>query len=120
MVWSEAEKKQHFKRRIVHPWYHIVRHAKTKSRAKNIPCDLTYEWAKKRWTGFCEISGLKFEIGRSDAGCFSPSIDKIIPSLGYIQENCRFILFGINSLKGKENDDTVFKVCQAILDKTKK
>lgn len=102
--------------RLREPWRHLVKQARTKCRRKKVRFDLTYQWARERWTGRCELSGLPFELGRSTAGLFSPSLDRRIPSLGYIQTNCRFILNGINAFKHTGSDAELREICRAILD----
>ena len=75
------------------------------------------EWAEERWTGFCELSGVAF-FKRGDGPkkfALMPSIDRIIPELGYLQSNCRFILFCLNSMKADMDDATMFMVAEALL-----
>lgn len=85
--------------------------AKQRSKVKGIPFDLTFEWAKTRWTGFCELTGLPF----SDAGIFLASLDRKIPANGYVQSNCRFILFDINVFKNDGTDEAMYFVAEALL-----
>ena len=90
---------------------HIQILTPVKIRAKNagLPFDLTKEWAEARYTGRCELSGIPFEYNseRHWDRTFSLSVDRIIPELGYIQSNCRFILCSINMLKGNATDEDI-------------
>jgi len=101
------------------PWLQLVKNARTRANVKALPFDLTDEWAAARFTGHCELTGLPF---RSYAGAgsrpraFSPSIDRIDPALGYVQGNCRFILFGLNALRGTGTDQEMLQIAGALLE----
>lgn len=98
------------------PWRKCVIAAKGRAQKRNIAFDLTMEWAEKRWTGFCELTQIPFSP-RKEAACgvFSPSIDRVIPSKGYTQDNCRFVLFGVNSLKHDATDEVMYLIAEALL-----
>jgi hypothetical protein len=98
------------------PWLKITIAAKNRSTKRKLPFDLTHEWAEKRWTGFCELTGLPFapRYGASSS-IFSPSLDRIIPSKGYTQDNCRFVLLGINGLKHDGTDEEMFFVAKSLI-----
>jgi len=101
-----------------HPWRTILREVRKRAKKKGLACDLTNGWASERWTGRCEISGLKFVS--SDTGKFSiftASIDRLDADLGYTQGNCRFVLLAVNMLKGIGTDDEMFEIAQAIVNK---
>jgi hypothetical protein len=46
---------------------------------------------------------------------FSPSIDRIDPEIGYLETNCRFVLFAINGLKGRGTDADLFAIAHALV-----
>lgn len=90
--------------------------AKGRAAKRKLPFDLTYEWGEKRWTGFCELTGIPFAPRRdAPSSLFSPSLDKIIPAKGYIQDNCRFVLFGINNLKHDGTDEEMYYVAKSLI-----
>jgi hypothetical protein len=93
----------------------IVRGAKHRSIKNGHEFDLTLEWARERWTGHCELSGLPFDWSRPKLHEFSPSIDRVDASKGYTQDNCRFILQAINAFKGSWSDETMFMIARALL-----
>jgi hypothetical protein len=99
------------------PWRRMVKQASTRAKTKGLPFDLTFEWAKARWTGFCELTKIPFIIAGADRGSaiFFPSLDRIEPAKGYVQTNCRFILFGLNTFKSNGTDEAMYLVAEALL-----
>jgi hypothetical protein len=115
-MWKASNREWHFKMRREAPWYHLVKHARAKCNKSGVPFDLDNDWARSRWTGCCEMSGIPFEVCQSKQGMFCPSLDRIDHSRGYIKDNCRFILFGLNAFKQQSSDDVVLSVCRAVLE----
>jgi len=78
--------------------------------------------AQRSWRtrnpGYCEITGLPFSL---DGGIspYSPSLDRIDNTRGYVQDNCRYILNGINALKGTGTDMDIYKIAKAIIEDKK-
>lgn len=97
--------------------FYPLNNARNRSKHRNWKFDLTQKWARENWTGVCALTGLPFVKSKSLANPFSPSIDKIKPELGYIQTNCRFVLHGVNCLKGLGTDEDVLKIARAIVAK---
>jgi hypothetical protein len=98
-------------------WLLPVWWAKARAKKANLPFSLTEEWAINRWTGHCEMTGLKFEIAQKGhkRSIWSPSIDRIAPTKGYTQDNCRFVLFGINSFKHAGTDEDIYRIAEALM-----
>jgi hypothetical protein len=104
--------------RVNKPWRQPIDSAKQRAKQKKLEYNLTAEWAKRIWTGTCAISGLPFGTtfdGRPGPRMYAPSIDRIDPSKGYIQSNCRFILMAVNSLKHTVTDLDMAYIAAAIL-----
>ncbi len=99
------------------PWKMLLRGAQKRAEKKKLPFDLTHEWALNIWNGHCAITKLPFRIGQKTMETFSPSIDRIIPSLGYTQSNCRFVLMGVNALKHCATDNEMLEIAKAIVEK---
>lgn len=109
-----SERRRQF--RIQNPWWSLIRGAKSRSKASNMPFNLSDAWAKNRWNGCCELTGIPFTIGMRDRKImFAPSIDKIIPELGYVQTNCRIILHCLNLFKFNGTDDQMYQVAEQLL-----
>lgn len=107
-------------RRATFPWYGSLLAAGDRSRQRNHEFNLTAEWAAATYTGFCSLTGLPFinsaaqEAGTSGGRPYSPSIDRISPLKGYTQDNCRWVLFAVNSLKGTMTDAEMLTIARAL------
>lgn len=104
-------------RRKRYPWHAILNGAKTRSKKESMAFDLNAAWCKSRWTGNCELTGIAFvpAFNRQGPSMFSPSIDKIIPSLGYVEGNCRFVLWAVNAMKGRGTDSDMYRIAETLL-----
>jgi len=96
-------------------WLNILSAARVRAKKKHLEYSLTKEWASSRWTGKCELTGIQFYEGLSEAHELSPSIDRIDNSLGYIPGNCRFILWGVNRFKGEGTDAEMLRLAKIIV-----
>lgn len=94
-----------------------VNAARLRARKADLEFDLTTEWARDRWTGACEVTGIAFERGARHFGALSPSIDRIDNAKGYIRDNCRFVLWAINRFKGPDTDETMLTIARALVAK---
>lgn len=98
------------------PWINSFTSVRSNAHDHNIPFDLTLDWGDSTYTGVCTLTGLKFAPSNLVPNSFSPSIDKIDPDLGYLQSNCRFVLFAINTFKGIGTDNTMYDIAKALID----
>lgn len=97
------------------PWKDCLSNARNRSLKKGFAFDLTREWCAEKYTGQCDITKLPFYFGTQNHYPFSPSIDRIDSTKGYTQDNCRFVLFAVNSLKGIGTDEQMLQIAQAIV-----
>lgn len=102
--------------RIKVPWIFAFRGTRRRCKEFDILWDLDYAWAERNYTGYCALSGLPFntDVKPKWPKIDTVSLDRINPEGGYLQGNCRFIWFGLNSLKGKCTDAEVKRVCTAV------
>ena len=97
------------------PRVQILYRAKRRAKEKNIEYDLNLKWAKKIWTGKCEITGIKFDLTcETSPSSKSTSLDRIDNNKGYSKDNCRFILHCINMFKGTQSDKELNEVIRAL------
>lgn len=112
---SEAEKMKRCRQKHIARF--LVRGAKNRAKKYGHDFNLTVEWAEARWNGFCELTGIAFDWSKGRVNIYSPSIDKIDPSVGYVQSNCRFILASVNALKSSATDAEMYAVASALLNR---
>lgn len=100
---------------------HMLNNAKSRAKRKNIPFELDAEWIRERLrAGKCEVTNIPFVFaingGRGHTeNSFSPSIDRIVPELGYTKDNCRVICWIYNRARGAFPDsDFDYMISQLI------
>ena len=103
--------------RITSPWTKFFHSAQQRAKKKNVPFDLTPEWVQARWTGRCEITDIPFSTAKTTRGpgFFSPSLDRVVPEHGYVQTNCRFVLWAVNAMKSEGTDEDMMIVARALV-----
>lgn len=98
------------------PWLNAFRGSKQRATKRKIPFTITKYWCEARWTGRCEVTGIEFILStKRSPFLFSPSLDQIIPGLGYTPENSRFVLHAVNALKGEGTDADMLLIAQAVV-----
>ena len=95
----------------------LLKGAKDRAKAKELPFDLTIQWLKTMIVFRCPITlqpidWLKEQVVDGKAGPNSPSIDRIIPELGYVQSNCAIISHRGNTIKHNGTIDEHRRVVQ--------
>lgn len=103
----------------------IVRRTKYLSKKNKLNFDLTVDWVYNRlikidWK--CELTKLPMRKNREKVSVKHEgfmwdaiSIDKIVPQLGYIKSNVRFVLNIINLFKHKGDDERMYMLADALL-----
>jgi len=114
-MYPEVRQREYRNARQRRPWERSLSNARSRSMKKKLAFDLTREWCEQTWTGFCALTGLPFKFGSQTLFPFTVSIDRINSNLGYIQSNCRFVLFAVNSLRGSGSDDEMYQIAEALL-----
>ena len=94
---------------------YLIRSARARSVQRGRDFDLTIEWGRARWTGKCELTGIEFDWSLGRGSLWSPSIDRVIPALGYVQTNCRFVLQAVNQFKGAGSDEEMMRIAAALI-----
>ena len=80
-----------------HPCYTMFANSKMRAKKKGLPFDLVLEDIEMPTT--CPILGIEIKRGTIDYTDNSPTLDRIIPSLGYIKTNVWVISMRANRLK---------------------
>ncbi len=99
----------------------MVNSTKWSAKQKNLPHDLTLEWIKTKLdAGVCEITGIPFVLTPLDGGLQNPytaSLDRIIPSKGYVMSNVRMILWALNAAFNSYGEDVYAEIAKVYLAK---
>lgn len=106
----------HTARRAI-PWKGCLKASRMRAAKSGIEHTLTEEWCAARWTGKCELTGIEFVTDRKPASMRlrNPSLDRIDPTRGYTPDNCRFILWSVNSFKHTGSDSDIRDIAKALL-----
>ena len=93
-------------RQASRPWDLMTWSAQRHARDHNVPFDLTPEYVKTLWplNGKCPALGIDLLFGKDTASPNSPSIDRLIPELGYIKTNVAIISMRANRIKSDAID----------------
>ena len=95
----------------------LLSRARERARLKKLPFDLTMEWIETVAVSHCPITLEPLDWARDQVvdgkpGPNSPSIDKIIPELGYVQSNCAIMSHRGNMIKSNGTIDEHLRVVQ--------
>jgi len=92
----------------------IFRDIRRRSNKLLIPTDIDRDFILQKLTnGKCEITGIKFDIiSKGRPSSRSPSLDRIVPKLGYIKSNVRMILFAMNTFKNEWMDKDIYPIAK--------
>jgi hypothetical protein len=99
----------------------MISAARRTSKKKRLPYDLDRAWlTEKLETGVCELTGIPFQLEPLDGGRQNPytaSLDRIIPSKGYVKSNVRVILWALNAAFNTYGEDVYAKIARVYLAK---
>jgi transcription elongation factor Elf1 len=78
--------------------------------------NLRKEWIEEKVrSGKCEVTGIPFDLDSRNP--WMPSLDRKIPSLGYIEENCQVVVWIYNTAKQEFKHEDVLVLADALLNK---
>jgi len=84
--------------------------ARSRAKAKNIPFNLLLEDVVI--PKLCPVLGIPLILGNGGTSDNSPTLDRIIPELGYIKGNIAVISWRANRIKSNATPAEIFKVWQ--------
>jgi len=95
----------------------LLKGARRRAKIKELPFDLTMEWLETMITSYCPITlqlidWTREQVVNGNAGPNSPSIDKNMPELGYVQSNCAIVSHRGNMIKSNGTIDEHRRVVQ--------
>lgn len=94
----------------------LLNTAKKRCNETGLEFSLTKEWAKLKWTGKCELSGVEMFSGIGRQCMRSPTIDRIDAKKGYAPDNCRFVCLALNAMRGDGTDEEMMELLVATLE----
>lgn len=87
-------------------------HAQQRAKHNNLAFDLDIEYLLSIATDACPIFKQKFRWGRHKGKShdFTPSLDRIVPKLGYVKGNVAFISVKANRIKNNAEEKELYAV----------
>lgn len=97
-------------------------HAQQRAKKANLPFDLTLEYLESIAGDACPVFKKEFRWGRhkGKADDFTPSLDRVIPELGYVQGNVVFISNLANRIKSNATEKELYAVADWLHDERKR
>lgn len=99
----------------------LVRQAKRRALDKDLPYDLddyVDDIQARIDQGVCELTGAPLDFTRSSHR--SPSLDRLVPSTGYVYSNIRVVCYGINCAMGDWGEDALMEMVKSWIEKDNK
>lgn len=94
--------------------------ARNRARRKKLEFNIDLEDLFILYDGKCSITGIKFQLYNKKLSTYSPSLDRIDNTKGYVKGNLRYILYGINAMKSDMSDKDLYKICLMVTANKKK
>lgn len=94
-----------------------VRAARRRALEKGLPVDIDAEYAQSLFPadGLCPALGIQMSWGSAEGRSTSPSLDRIVPSKGYVRGNVQWISHKANSIKSDATPEEVGRVAQFLI-----
>lgn len=92
-----------------------VADAKARAAKKGVPFNIDVLYMLEMWTGVCELTGLPINMEKCSLDI--ASIDRIVPSEGYVKGNVRWVSWKVNRAKGEMPDSELISLCRAVLER---
>jgi len=100
---SERERARHHAYKMAHPEAAILDAARTRGKRYGVPCTLTLADVRELLAPMrCSATGLPLAHATGKASALSPSLDRIVPALGYVPGNVRLVCHRFNMLRGAD------------------
>jgi hypothetical protein len=97
--------------------YVVWKRAKDRAKKRGLAFELTKEFvADQLRLGYCSVTRLKFDLsfGETKLNPWSPSLDRIDPTVGYTVKNTRMVCWIFNRAKGDGSDEDVQMLMEAL------
>lgn len=94
----------------------LIKRAKARAKIKGVPCTITSE--DITIPEVCPVFKVPMYKGEGRAHDFSPSIDEVVPGLGYVPGNIQIISLKANMMKQNSTPEQLREFAQWILGET--
>ena len=91
----------------------MLGNAKNRAALRGIPFDLTED--DFEIPEFCPVLGERLQPGNAD---WAPTLDRLIPALGYVASNCQVISNLANRIKNSASGTEIMKVALWVIRET--
>ena len=112
--WRQTHKKEALEARKQYykdnPEYQWIDNAKHRAKKLGVPFDLTVEYIRSIYTNVCPVLDIPLERTPGGTTNNTPSIDRIVPELGYVQGNVIVVSLLANQIKSCATPDQIQKV----------
>lgn len=95
------------------PENYILQGAKQRAKRNGSPFNLTHE--DIIIPKYCPVLGCELKMSDEQPSACSPSIDKIVPELGYVKGNVKIISWRANDVKGNATIEELKKVIEYMI-----
>lgn len=93
----------------VNQWCRATRHMiNARANRSHVACDITHEWLLAKVTQFAANNYVTWE----KRSAFRPSVDRIVASRGYTQDNCRIVWLIENYARNVFSDEDLIEFCK--------
>jgi hypothetical protein len=91
--------------------------ARKAARRKGLPFSITRKWIEEKLCGWCEVSGISFDMETKPYGTnpFSPSLDRTDSIKGYTPDNVKLVVWMYNAAKSANQHGDVMKLAKALV-----
>lgn len=97
---------------------HLCAKARTRAKKLGLPCDIDTAHLLELWdatNGRCPLTGRSFDLEAWGSRCHTspnaPSVDRIVPALGYTRGNVRLIVMHLNYALASFGEAELRKLC---------
>lgn len=92
-----------------------LKNAKARSKQFGVPFDLDHQYLLSIWTGRCAVFGTELHISQTHSIDDQATLDRIVPSLGYVRGNVAFLSNRANRIKNDATAEQIMQVAQWLL-----
>ena len=105
---------QEYKRNGKGWFYSWANSIKSRAKAKGVPVDVDAEWLQANLPTHCPVLGIELtrRLSRTDDSAASPTVDRKVPSLGYVRGNINIISRRANNIKSDASAAEILRVAQ--------